>query len=98
MAAIPFVTVYVPDKGFISLSLNTGGLNWETCTIHRVGSLVFGALHPVFLAVPVSGVPPARCDSALLLELGSVFTIFRIRISKPMFYNFAPNCAHITWV
>ncbi|XP_054368132.1 transmembrane protein 126A isoform X2 [Mirounga angustirostris] len=62
MAVIPFLTAHISYKGFVSLPLNTGDLNCETCTITRGGlvGLVFGALYPVILAIPVNGGLAAR--------------------------------------
>lgn len=47
MAVMSFLTVNASHKGFVSLPLNTGDLNCETCTVTRnefVG-LVFGGLY-----------------------------------------------------
>ncbi|XP_035875939.1 LOW QUALITY PROTEIN: transmembrane protein 126A-like [Phyllostomus discolor] len=84
MAVIPFLTAEVFHKGFISLPLNTGDLNCETCTITQGGlvGLVFDGLYSVFLAIPVNGLV-ARYASALPGK-GNILTHW-IRISKPIF-------------
>ena len=53
MAVIPFLTANVSYKGFVSLPLNTGDLQCETCTVTRGGlvGLVFGGLYR-FLGYP----------------------------------------------
>ncbi|XP_066226394.1 transmembrane protein 126A [Saccopteryx leptura] len=86
MAVIPFLTADISYRGFVSLPLNTGNLNCETCTITRSGlvGLVFGGLYPIFLAIPVNGGLAARYTSALLPEKGNILTYW-IRISKPVF-------------
>ncbi|CAK7314971.1 Transmembrane protein 126A [Vulpes lagopus] len=86
MAVIPFLTAHASYKGFVSLPLNTGDLNCETCTITRSGlvGLVFGGLYPIFLAIPVNGGLAARYESALLPEKGNILTYWT-RISKPVF-------------
>ncbi|XP_035952080.2 transmembrane protein 126A [Halichoerus grypus] len=86
MAVIPFLTAHISYKGFVSLPLNTGDLNCETCTITRGGlvGLVSGGLHPVILAIPVNGGLAARYESAPLPEKGNILTYWT-RISKPVF-------------
>ncbi|XP_004402435.1 PREDICTED: transmembrane protein 126A [Odobenus rosmarus divergens] len=86
MAVIPFLTAHVSYKGFVSLPLNTGDLNCETCTVTRGGlvGFVFGGLYPVILAIPVNGGLAARYESAPLPEKGNILTYWT-RISKPVF-------------
>ncbi|XP_044767328.1 transmembrane protein 126A-like [Neomonachus schauinslandi] len=86
MAVIPFLTALIAYKGFISLPLNTGDLNCETSTITWGGlvGLVFGALYPVILALPMNGGLAARYKSAPLPEKGNTLTYWT-RISKPVF-------------
>uniref|UniRef100_A0A8C8YEL2 Transmembrane protein 126A n=1 Tax=Prolemur simus TaxID=1328070 RepID=A0A8C8YEL2_PROSS len=70
MAVTPFLTAHVAYKSFVSLPLNTGDLNCETCTVTwgLLAGLVLGGLCPVFLAIPVNGGLTARYESTLLQE------------------------------
>ncbi|XP_037685699.1 transmembrane protein 126A-like [Choloepus didactylus] len=86
MVVIPFFTAYVSYPSFVSLSVSTGDLNCETCTVTRGGlvGLVFGGLYPVFLAVLMNGGLAARYVSAMLPKKGNTLTYW-VRISNPVF-------------
>jgi transmembrane protein 126A len=90
MAVIPYLTVNVSYKGFISSPLSTGDLNCETCTVIRSGlvGFVFGGLYPVLLAMPLNG----GLAASVFLQISiSPATRERkhlnlwIKISKPVF-------------